>query len=922
MVGRARDLARLEESFGAGAPLITLLGTAGIGKTTLARRFAESHRRRFGPAVFCDLTEAHDAQSLCEAVARAAAAPLTRAMDDAALVAHLGEVLGARGPALFVLDNVEQIVGVAERALDVWLSQAPEAQFLVTSRERLRSALEIVHELEPLSLPLPGDDPATSEAVQLFVARVQALAPGYAPGDEEARVIGALARELDGLPLAIELAAARSRVLGAATLLARVDRRFDVLTRPARGVTPRQATLRAAIDASWDPLSPAEQDALAQCSVFRGSFDAAAAEAVIELGDRDGPSVLDLLQALRDKSLLRADERGDRGEVRLALFLSIREYAGAKLASAGAASDRHAAYFVHHAEALQRRVDGPGIALALEHFDEERDNLLAAADRCLDRATTPRDPGAPPSGWLASGLRLLIALAPIVVTKGPISVFLGRLERALDHADAPLVPGALRARALLARAELRARQRRSAVSSDLDLALSLARVEGAREVEARALLHLAQLRSWAGAWREAHDLTVRALGLADAEGARGLRGEALSRLALAERFFGHHDAAIDAARRALSIHLSLENVGQEIRALAVLVNILVETSRIDRARAYLDQLVDRHRRSFPRGGWADEIVLFFSAIVDHAEERFDRSRAGFTALIDWERVHGVARYGATAAAWRAVASFELGRLSEAQIELAEVLGQLDPGDWFASFCEGVLGVIEAELGNVARGRVLVARARAAMEARGDELQVWMAELASVLVDLAEATLLASQGDTASASALREEALRRREPARAAVPGGLPVAERLYELRVMMRMVARALGRSAPSSPDERERAPLLVHAAGQWFIPPGGEIVRCEARHVLARLLLALARARRERPGEALSPDALIAEGWPGQRILHDAAANRLRGILFRLRELGLRHVLRTREDGYLLDPAVEVRLVEGDPAAACGGSA
>lgn len=387
-VGRARDLARLEEVFTSGAPLVTLFGTAGIGKTTLARRFAEAHRRRFGPALFCDLTEARDVQSLCEAVAQAASAPLTRAMDDAALVAHLGEIVGAQGPVLIVLDNVEQILGVAERALDAWMSQAPGAQFLVTSRERLRSAVELVHELDPLRLPQPGEDPTTSEAVQLFVARVQALAPGYAPGDEEARLIAALTRELDGLPLAIELAAARSRVLGAGALLSRLDRRFDMLTRPARGAAPRQATLRAAIDASWDRLSPAERHALSQCSVFRGGFDASAAEAVIQLGDPDGSSVLDVLQALRDKSLVRGDERGDRGQLRLSLFLSIREYAREKLVGADAANDRHAVYFVRYADELALRLEGAGIAAALEDFDEERDNLVAAVDWGLDRATT------------------------------------------------------------------------------------------------------------------------------------------------------------------------------------------------------------------------------------------------------------------------------------------------------------------------------------------------------------------------------------------------------------------------------------------------------------------------------------------------------------------------------------------------------
>src|SRR5262249_41315263 len=155
--------------------------------------------------------------------------------------------------------------------------------FLATSRERLRVASEHAHELEPLSLPTARDDIEASEAVQLFVDRASLVQTGYALDTHEAPIVAEIVRRLEGMPLAIQLAAARMGALGSATLLERLESQLDVLATRTHGVSSRQRTLRGALEWSWKLLKRWEQDALAQCSVFRGGFGLDAAERVIDL---------------------------------------------------------------------------------------------------------------------------------------------------------------------------------------------------------------------------------------------------------------------------------------------------------------------------------------------------------------------------------------------------------------------------------------------------------------------------------------------------------------------------------------------------------------------------------------------------------------------------------------------------------------
>jgi predicted ATPase/class 3 adenylate cyclase len=353
-VDRHATLRELARRFDEGARLVSILGIGGTGKTRLATRFAWSWLGDFpGGVWFCDLSQARDVDGIVRAVADALDVPL--ANEDP--VVQLGSAIAGRGRCMVVLDNFEQVARHAEATLGRWLDRAGEACFAVTTREVLGLAGEESLALAPL---------AQADAVALFMRRAHAANADFAPtpGDESA--VAPLVRLLDGLPLAIELAAARVRIMSPRTLLARMSERFKLLA-TAGGRQDRQATLRAALDWSWDLLTMADKAALAQLSVFEGGFTLEAAEAVLDLsGVAAAEWPLDAVQSLVDKSLLRPGA----GQ-RLAMLVTVQEYAAEHLRSEG----RFAGSGSMALQAAQAR---HGVYYAA--FDESR----AIADRCIE----------------------------------------------------------------------------------------------------------------------------------------------------------------------------------------------------------------------------------------------------------------------------------------------------------------------------------------------------------------------------------------------------------------------------------------------------------------------------------------------------------------------------------------------------------
>lgn len=322
-VGRLTDLEELGNLV-ARERLVTVLGPPGVGKTRLVCELLERRRVAALEVVFVDLAEASTAEAMRVAVARALEVPLGATSD--AGDGELYRALAARESCLLVLDDFEKLIAEAP-LVGRWLAAAPELRVIVTSRERLRVAGEAVFDLAPLSVEGGASSPV-SEAALLFIARAQASRRDFAPADDELKEVTELVRRLDGLPLAIELCAARVRVLSPRELAARLD--SDPGAGPERllaGPPAGRRGLREAVEASIALLDETERSLLAVCTVFRGGFSAEAIEEV--LGDApDAPWPLDVLHALVDKSLVVATDAA-HGVRRFRLLSTLRAFAHA-----------------------------------------------------------------------------------------------------------------------------------------------------------------------------------------------------------------------------------------------------------------------------------------------------------------------------------------------------------------------------------------------------------------------------------------------------------------------------------------------------------------------------------------------------------------------------------------------------------------
>jgi predicted ATPase/DNA-binding winged helix-turn-helix (wHTH) protein len=391
LVGREAELLNLHQLLAA-ERLVTVCGPAGVGKTSLALAAARRGQHAGGVwlAELAPLpAEATQAADLCATLARALQMPPTGMRSGNDLAQALQGL-----PLLLVVDNAEHLLEALAPLVAQLLRELPQLQWLVTSREPLQIPGEQVLRLAPLSLPPPGADDdvdplAASGAMRLFVQRVAARLPGFAPGPGQRRAVAQVCRALDGLPLALELAAARVPVLGMHGLAAHLaaddagGARLQLLTHASRTAEPHQRTLRSALEWSHALLKPAEQQVFRRLAVFAGGFTLAAAQAVCADGDLDSWAVLHTLEALAEKSMVTAPAQHDDGATpaRFTLLQSLREYAAERLAAAGetaATAQRHLAWAqVYWAQADGAALSEPVLAWTARHAPE-LDNLRAA----------------------------------------------------------------------------------------------------------------------------------------------------------------------------------------------------------------------------------------------------------------------------------------------------------------------------------------------------------------------------------------------------------------------------------------------------------------------------------------------------------------------------------------------------------------
>jgi predicted ATPase/DNA-binding SARP family transcriptional activator len=362
LVGRERELAELEALLPE-QRLVTVTGVGGCGKTRLAGELAlRVDRRSPGAVAWVEL--GHSAEP--DLVAQQVAAALSlRPVQGGAVLEAIVDALRDRD-LLLVLDDCEHLVEACSRLAGTLLRRCPSLRILATSREPLGIAGERIWPVPPIS---------PEEAAQLFHERARAVDPSFALTEGSAAAVAEICRRLDGCPLSIELAAARTRMLTAEQIATRLEDRFSLLTGGARGVIPRHRTLRAAIDWSFALLAENEQALLARLSVFRGTFSLEAAEAVAGAGLGD---VLDLLTGLVDKSLVVTTSRG--AAVRYSLLQTIQHYAAERLAATGqteAVRRAHALAYLAIARAVE--IDPMGEAWGpLLRLEAEHDNVRAA----------------------------------------------------------------------------------------------------------------------------------------------------------------------------------------------------------------------------------------------------------------------------------------------------------------------------------------------------------------------------------------------------------------------------------------------------------------------------------------------------------------------------------------------------------------
>jgi predicted ATPase len=488
-------------------PLLTLTGPGGVGKTRLALTIAERAANRFTDGIiWVDLAPLADPSLVPATVARAVGLVPTAEIPTAEAIArHLRS-----RQLLLLLDNCEHVLAETAALISVVLAVCPAVQVLATSRAPLHIRGEQEFSVDSLPLPPVGTPSVAtlieSEAVRLFAARARAVRPAFRVDETNVTTVAALCRHLDGLPLAIELAAARSKVLSPEALLAQMTDRLRVLRDGPRDAPIRQQTMRDAIAWSYVLLNAEEQHVFRGLAVFAGGFTLPAFEAVVG-GEVDStPDVTQVVTALLDQSLVRRMD--EHREPRFTMLETIREFAAEQLKASGEEEvhrDRHAGYFLRLAEAVEPHIEGPQQAIWLDQLEVAHPNLRAALSWLRDR------------GDGETGLRLAGALGLFWFMRGHLHegrAWLGQFLTMPGSAGS-----AIRAKALNAAGFLARYQGDYATAATLvDEALTIQRAHGDQQGIADALSNLGYIRVNQRAHAAAREHYTQALAINRARG--------------------------------------------------------------------------------------------------------------------------------------------------------------------------------------------------------------------------------------------------------------------------------------------------------------------------------------------------------------------------------------------------------------------
>lgn len=670
LIGRARELETLTQLLlRPEVRLVTLTGPGGTGKTRLALQVAAEVLAEFDDgAYFVSLAPVSDPGLVLPTIAEALGIYLSalRSVSES-IIAHL---FGKK--RLLVLDNFEQVVAAAPRVAEI-LAACPQLKILITSRVVLHLTAE--HEFPVLPLATPNPRQALSPealapfaAIELFRQRAQAVRPGFAINEENAGAIAEICYRLDGLPLAIELAAARLKIFSPQAILARLARRFELLKGGPRDVPARHQTLRQAIAWSYDLLRGDEQTLFRRLAVFTGGCSLEAIEALCHALGELGVSSLDGVTALLDHSLLRQVQTTEE-EPRFDMLETIREYALECLQASGAwqaARRAHAEYFVALAETAGPKLTGAEQKTWLARLEHEHDNFRAVFKWVEE------------TGEYSTGLRLGSMLWRFWIVRGYL------LEGREYLSTMLALPGAaertaLRASVLNALATLTFELGNfDAARSFLEESLEIARALGDRRNLGVAINHLSWTNLIQGRYQLAQELAEESLALArDLNDKRGM-AVAFNNLGWATGFRGDLTASVAYAENGLQLRREIADergVGFSLMNLGWVEGML---GRIEAANAFMAQA--RH---------------LLQALGDKQLIAFCQSWGGYTLLIQ----------GDFAAAQTL--------LEESVLIMKEIGSKLGLG--LSTFC---LGVIALEHGNVKRAQELAERSLALFRANG------------------------------------------------------------------------------------------------------------------------------------------------------------------------------------------------------------